>query len=276
MALYADIANRSRTNSLRMARPTRRKTATQRRLTAKIKRTVQTNTAQSRRDAAYKKREEAKNRKVTRFTPIIDRAKIEQAARLKNMRALEARSNRRLDNRYAGSESVQNSRVRRALSRITQEAGVLKFLSPEAKARLAKEGMKISLNAEGTQPNYNPFFKTVNIPVDLPADAIRHEMMHAGLALTPDLFPDVSDASKFANSALGTFLGNVTSFFPDQMMLAETPAITMGGASAYGGWQASNRPDQFSNFFNTKDPSWKYRDSPGWNITKESKWKTYR
>ena len=49
---------------------------------------------------------------------------------------------------------------------------------------------------------------------------------------------------------------HVTSFFPDQMMLAETPAITMGGASAYGGWQASNRPDQFSNFFD------RWRSSP--------------
>ena len=139
--------------------------------------------------------------------------------------------------------------------------------------------MKININPWDTQPQYNPFSKTVDIPGNLGANEIRHELVHAGLALTPDLFSAVGSARRFASTPLGTLMGATNSLMlgrERQRMLAETAAITMGGAAAYPGFQPAFRPQQFADVFNTQVSSWQYPAAAGWNITPESKWKTYR
>ncbi len=164
------------------------------------------------------------------------------------------------------------------------ENAILDLLTPEAKKQLLDAGLKIkaqtasgSIEEQGGRIYYSPFEKRLNIPSNIPADWIRHELTHAGLALTPGLFPDVDSQRKFASGRLGTFKNIINpNEEENRKMLVETAAITVGGAFAYPGYQAAFRPEQFSNFFNVSKASWQYPTQPGWTITEESKWKTYR
>jgi hypothetical protein len=165
---------------------------------------------------------------------------------------------------------------------------ILDMLTPEAKKQMLAAGLKIkaetasgAIEEQGGRIYYAPLEKRLNIPSNIPADWIRHELTHAGLALAPGLFPDVDIQRKFASGRLGILKDIINrNVFQreagNRQMLVETAAITMGGASAYPGYQPAFRPQQFANVFNTQVPSWQYPAQSGWNITPESKWKTYR
>jgi len=154
------------------------------------------------------------------------------------------------------------------------QQAILEMLSLKAREALEAAGVKLKIIAPGSTPSYSPFDipfiadKTVSIPSGLGANEIRHELTHAGLDVASDLFPQMNPAQVFANTALGTFMGqkNIGWNAADQMKAAEEPAITMGGAGAYPGFTPSNVPQDFSNFFNTQVASWQYPTRPGWNI----------
>jgi len=167
------------------------------------------------------------------------------------------------------------------------ENAILNLLDPDAKRQILAAGLTINAeDASGSIENpggriyYNPIQKRLNLPSNMPEDWIRHELTHAGLALTPHLFPEVGAERRFASGRSGSLINmvneNVFRNETDRHMLVETAAITMGGAFAYPGYQPAYRPEQFSNFFNTQVDSWQYPAQSGWNVTPESKWKTYR
>ena len=159
------------------------------------------------------------------------------------------------------------------------EQAAFALLTPEARKRLREGNVQVKTTEPTGQAQYSPFAipftgleKTVTLRSGMSADDVRHELTHAGLDVAPDLFPGTTPLQKFANSALGTLLGQ-TNFIWNasaQMKAAESPAITMGGALAYPGFTPSNVPQDFGGFFNTQAPSWQYpaQTAPqgGWNI----------
>ena len=223
MALFANVANRSKMNSLRMARPSRHKSVYTRKIEQKIKETKQKYDVQA------------------------------------------IQSQRGQTVRRGGDPQRDWMRWRQP------ENAILDLLAPEARKQLMSAGLKINIRGRTDQAQYNPFSKTIDVRSGMSADDLRHELTHAGLSLTPDLFPSVGFRSKFANSALGTILGAMnTRLMPKlgQQQLAETPAITVGGAEAYPGYTPAFKPEQFSNFFDVEKASWQYSKQPGWTIGK--------
>jgi len=229
VAIFANVARRSRMNSLRMARPSRHDNPPIRKLKSKIKKIVQTNR--------------------------------ERSISARNLGGI------------PGSVTIsRGGDSQRDWMRWRQpENAILELLNPEVRQQLIDKGLGVKIVGPTEQAQYNPFTKEMSIRSGMQADAIRHEQLHAGLALAPELFPNVGAKAKFASSPLGTALGAMnTRLFPKagQQFWAETAAISMGGAEAYPGYTPAYDPNQFSNIFNTEQASWQYPTQSGWKIGK--------
>ena len=157
------------------------------------------------------------------------------------------------------------------------KTAIMEMLSLEARKRLTAANVKLNIVGPTDQAQYSPFSipftdtaKTITIRSGMAADDIRHELTHAGLDVASNLFSNVAPMNVFANTALGTFMGQMNLGWnaAAQMEAAESPAITMGGASAYPGFTPSNAPEDFSRFFDVTQASWQYSNRPGWNIGK--------
>ena len=233
MAIFANVANGSRMNSLRMARPSRHDNVAIR----KLKDTIKKN-----------KRDLFAHREKNVSSPPRNRT-------------------------ISRGGDVQKDWMR---WRQTSQA-VLDLLTPEGKKRLVDAGVSINTTSPTGQAQYSPFNlpefmgganKTVTIRSGMSADAIRHELTHAGLDVASDMFSNVAPLNVFANTALGTFMGqsNIIWNTDAQMKAAESVAITMGGQEAYPGFTPTNIPQDFSQFFDVNHPSWQYPMQPGWNI----------
>ncbi len=159
------------------------------------------------------------------------------------------------------------------------ETAILDMLSPAAKASMEQAGLQINLNLPQTTPSFNtaaPLLlqamgqnstPQLNIPVQasMTANAIRHELLHAGLNLTPNLLPRANPLTKLASTPTYDYsarlaqslLGN-NAWTNRVVRQNESAAITMGGAAAYPGLTPSNVPYDFREFFNINVPSWNY------------------
>ena len=142
------------------------------------------------------------------------------------------------------------------------KTAILELLTPVAREQMVSAGLNINIVSPTSQAQYSPLSKTIDVRSGMGANEIRHEQFHAGLALTPGLFPNVGFRRKFASSPLGTVLGAMNTRLMSragQQYWAETGAISLGGAAAYPGYKPAFDPQQFSNVFDVQQPSWQYR-----------------